>query len=154
MTWRLGFDIGGTFTDFVLQDTATGAVVVGKHPTTPRDPSEGALAGLDAVLAAAHAQMSAVDQVVHGTTLGANLVIERKGARTFLVTTRGFRDVLEIQRQLRYDINDFFVDKAAPLVPRDRIVEVTERLLADGTVHRPLDVAEAREALRRCRDGG
>jgi len=72
-------DIGGTFTDFVLQDVATGAVVVGKHLTTPRDPSEGALAGLDALLEAARARMADVEQAVHGTTLGANLVIEAQG---------------------------------------------------------------------------
>ena len=147
MTWRLGFDIGGTFTDFVLQDVATGAVIVGKHLTTPHDPAEGALRGLDALLDAARVPLADVDQAVHGTTLGANLVIERKGARTFLVTTRGFRDVLEIQRQLRYDLNDFFVDKQVPLIPRNQIVEVDERLLADGTVHRPLALASAREAL-------
>src|SRR5437016_2514762 len=122
MAWRLGFDIGGTFTDFVLQDIATGAVLVGKHLTTPRDPADGVLRGLDAVLHAARAPLSEVDQAVHGTTLGANLVIERTGARTFLVTTRGFRDVLEIQRQLRYNLNDFFVDKHVPLIPRDQVV--------------------------------
>src|SRR5688572_24590426 len=154
MAWRLGFDIGGTFTDFVLQDVESGALAVGKHLTTPRDPAEGVLRGLDALLAAAHAPMAAVAQAVHGTTLGANLVIERKGVTTFLVTTAGFRDVLEIQRQLRYNINDLFVDKHPPLIPRDQIVEVPERLRADGQVHRALDVAAARTALAACRDGG
>jgi N-methylhydantoinase A len=154
MTWRLGFDIGGTFTDFVLHDLATGAVVVGKHLTTPRNPADGALAGLDALLASAGARMVDVTQSVHGTTLGANLVIERKGARTFLITTRGFRDLLEIQRQLRYNLNDFFVDKQTPLIPRNQIVEIDERLLADGTVHRPLDPVEARAALQACQAGG
>ena len=154
MGWRLGFDIGGTFTDFTLQDVATGAVIVGKHLTTPRDPAEGVLRGLDALLERARTTMSHVEQVAHGTTLGANLVIERKGARTFLVTTDGFRDVLEIQRQLRYNINDLFVDKHPPLIPRDQIVEVRERITADGTVHRPLDPADIDAALSACRDGG
>ena len=121
MAWRLGFDIGGTFTDFVLQDVTTGAVFVGKELTTPGDPAEGVVRGLDALLDAARARMGDVEQVVHGTTLGANLVIERKGARTFLITTRGFRDVLEIQRQFRYNLNDFFVDKHPPLIPRNQI---------------------------------
>ncbi len=154
MACRLAFDIGGTFTDFVLQDVETGAVTVGKHPTTPRDPAEGVLRGLDLLLERTRASMSEVAQAVHGTTLGANLVIERKGARTFLVTTAGFRDVLEIQRQLRYNINDLFVDKHPPLIPRSQIVEVGERVTADGAVHRALDPAEARLALRACRDGG
>ncbi|MGH7391305.1 MAG: hydantoinase/oxoprolinase family protein [Candidatus Rokuibacteriota bacterium] len=154
MPWRLGFDIGGTFTDFVLQDVTTGAVVVGKELTTPRDPAEGVGRGLAALLEAARVRLSDVEQVVHGTTLGANLIIERQGARTFLITTRGFRDVLEIQRQFRYNLNDFFVDKHPPLIPRNQIVEVTERVLADGSVHIPLDVAEARAALSACRDAG
>jgi N-methylhydantoinase A len=152
--WRLGFDIGGTFTDFVLQNAATGAVVVGKELTTPADPSQAVMQGLEALLAAAQMSLAEVEQAVHGTTLGANLVIERKGARTFLITTRGFRDLLEIQRQFRYNLNDFFVDKHPPLIPRNQILEVTERLRADGQVHRSLDIAEARAALIACRDGG
>src|SRR5262245_54793246 len=152
--WRLGFDIGGTFTDFVLQNTTTGAVVVGKELTTPQDPAEGVVRGLESLLAAAGMSLAEVEQTVHGTTLGANLVIERKGARTFLITTRGFRDLLEIQRQFRYNLNDFFVDKHPPLIPRNQILEVTERLFADGQVYRALDLAEARAALVACRDGG
>jgi N-methylhydantoinase A/oxoprolinase/acetone carboxylase beta subunit len=152
--WRLGFDIGGTFTDFVLQNTATGAVVVGKELTTPHDPAEGVVRGLEALIRAAGVSLGDVEQAVHGTTLGANLVIERKGARTFLITTRGFRDLLEIQRQFRYNLNDFFVDKHLPLIPRDQILEVTERLLADGQVHHALDLGEARAALAACREGG
>jgi N-methylhydantoinase A len=127
---------------------------VGKELTTPADPAEGVMRGLAALLAAAGVSLADVEQAVHGTTLGANLVIERKGARTFLITTRGFRDLLEIQRQFRYNLNDFFVDKHPPLIPRNQILEVTERLLADGQVHRPLDPAEARAALTACRDGG
>jgi len=154
MGWRLAFDIGGTFTDFVLQDTATGAVVVGKELTTPHDPAVGVFRGLADVLRAANAGLGAVEQAVHGTTLGANLVIERKGARTFLLTTRGFRDLLEIQRQLRYNINDLFVDKHPPLIPRDQIVEVDERMRPDGAALTPLDEASLRGALQACRAAG
>src|SRR5687767_5788303 len=154
MSWRLGFDIGGTFTDFALHDVESGRLVVGKRLTTPRDPAEAVFAGIETLMTEAGATLADVTQAVHGTTLGANLVIERKGARTFLVTTAGFRDVLEIQRQLRYNINDLFVDKHPPLIPRDQIVEVPERLRADGQVHRALDVAAARTALAACRDGG
>ena len=153
MAWRLGFDIGGTFTDFVLQDDR-GRLVVGKHLTTPHEPAAAVFAGAADVLSRAGTTLGDVQQAVHGTTLGANLVIERKGARTFLLTTDGFRDVLEIQRQLRYNINDLFVDKHPPLIPRNQIVEVAERMLADGTVHRPLDVTAARAALEACRAGG
>jgi N-methylhydantoinase A/oxoprolinase/acetone carboxylase beta subunit len=154
MTWRLGFDIGGTFTDFALLDVERGRLVVDKRLTTPNDPAAAVFAGIEAVTREAGIPLSAVAQAVHGTTLGANLVIERKGARTFLVTTEGFRDVLEIQRQLRYNINDLFVDKHPPLIPRNQIVEVTERLLADGSVHRALDPAAARAALHACHAGG
>jgi N-methylhydantoinase A/oxoprolinase/acetone carboxylase beta subunit len=152
--WRLAFDIGGTFTDFVLQDVEAGTVVVGKSLTTPHDPAEGVFEGLADLLARAGAGMADVRQAVHGTTLGANLVIERKGARTFLVTTAGFRDVLEIQRQLRYNINDLFVDKHPPLIPRTQIVEVAERMTAAGAVHRPLGDDDARAALGACARAG
>jgi N-methylhydantoinase A/oxoprolinase/acetone carboxylase beta subunit len=154
MGWRLGFDIGGTFTDFVLQNVATGSVIVGKRLTTPHDPAEAVFQGLADLLAAAGTEAGDLEQAVHGTTLGANLIIERKGARTFLVTTRGFRDVLEIQRQLRYNINDLFVDKHPPLIARDQIVEVDERMRADGCVHRPLDPVSLETALDACRAGG
>ena len=154
MTWRLGFDIGGTFTDFALLDVERGRLVVDKRLTTPSDPAAAVFAGIEAATRGADIPLSEVTQAVHGTTLGANLVIERKGARTFLVTTEGFRDVLEIQRQLRYNINDLFVDKHPPLIPRNQIVEVPERMLADGSVHRALDPAAARAALQACRAAG
>src|SRR5262245_45876472 len=154
MTWRLGFDIGGTFTDFVLQEVESGRVFAGKELTTPRDPAEAVFRGVAALLEAASVAPGDVVHTVHGTTLGANLVIEKKGARTFLLTTRGFRDVLEIQRQLRYNVNDLFVDKHPPLIPRDQILEVVERVLADGSVYLPLDEASLRQALLRCRDAG
>jgi len=144
--WRLGFDIGGTFTDLAIEDSR-GRVLVGKQLTTPRDPATAVFAGLADLLDRAGIAAGDLAQAVHGTTLGANLVIERKGARTFLLTTAGFRDVLEIQRQLRYNINDLFVDKHPPLIPRDQILEVAERVLADGTVHRALDEDGARAAL-------
>lgn len=154
MTWRLGFDIGGTFTDFALHDVEHGRLVVAKRLTTPREPAAAVFAGLDELTTRAGTTLADVAHAVHGTTLGANLVIERKGARTFLLTTEGFRDVLEIQRQLRYNINDLFVDKHPPLIPRNQIMEVPERVRADGGVHRALDVTAARAALVACRDAG
>ena len=147
MTWRVGFDVGGTFTDFALQ-TPAGDLLTGKHPTTTPDPSEGCLAGLDALLARAALPWASLTQAVHGTTLGSNIVIERKGRGVALITTRGFRDVLIIGRQKRYQVYDLQIEKPAPLIRRRLIREVTERLLSDGSVLTPLDEAETRRVVK------
>jgi N-methylhydantoinase A len=145
--YRVGFDVGGTFTDFVLQ-SPSGELSTGKRLTTYPDPSEACLAGLDALLAQGGVPWSDVAQAVHGTTLGSNVVIERKGRGIGLLTTRGFRDVLIIGREKRYQVYDLQIEKPASLVPRRLIGEVTERILADGTVRTPLDEADARRAIR------
>jgi N-methylhydantoinase A len=145
---RLGVDIGGTFTDLVLVDEATGAVHVGKVLTTPKDPAHGVEQGIQALLDEARRRPGDVAAVVHGTTLATNALIERKGARTGLLTTAGFRDALEIRREGRYDMYDLFIDPPAPLVPRRLRREVRERLLADGQVLCPLDESQAREVIR------
>ncbi|MBI4504897.1 MAG: hydantoinase/oxoprolinase family protein [Chloroflexi bacterium] len=147
MAFRLGFDVGGTFTDFALQDERTGQLFIGKCLTTPDDPARGVLEGAQALLEERGLGWTDVHQAIHAATLGANTVIERKGAKTGLITTRGFRDVLEIQRQLRYNIHDLFLDKHPPLVPRNLIAEVAERLWHDGTVRQPLDEGDVRRAL-------
>ncbi|MDA8188128.1 MAG: hypothetical protein M0T85_08310, partial [Dehalococcoidales bacterium] len=126
MSFRLGFDIGGTFTDFVIQDEKTGEVWLGKTLTTPKDPSIGVMNGLHALLAENGVDGSQIVQAVHATTLATNVVIERKGERIALLTTKGFRDILEFQRQKRYDLYDFYADKPVPLVPRHWILEVEE----------------------------
>src|SRR2546423_4803886 len=145
MPYRVGFDVGGTFTDFVLQ-SPTGELATAKRLTTYPDPSAACLAGLDQLMAAVG--WDEVAQVVHGTTLGSNIVIERKARGIGLLTTRGFRDVLIIGREKRYQVYDLQIDKPAPLVPRRLIGEVTERVLADGSVRDPLDEADARRAIR------
>src|SRR5437773_1695238 len=147
VSYRIGFDVGGTFTDFVLQSPA-GELTTAKRLTTYPDPSEACLAGLDALLAAAGVAWSDVAQAVHGTTLGSNVVIERKARGVGLLTTRGFRDVLLIGREKRYQVYDLQIEKPRPLVPRRLIGEVTERVLADGRVRTPLDEADARRAIR------
>ena len=147
MSYRVGFDVGGTFTDFVLQSPA-GDLTTGKRLTTYPDPSEACLAGLDALLARAGVAWADVGQAVHGTTLGSNVVIERKARGVGLLTTRGFRDVLVIGREKRYQVYDLQIEKPPPLVPRRLIGEVTERVLADGSVRTPLDEADARRAIR------
>jgi N-methylhydantoinase A len=147
VTYRVGFDVGGTFTDFVLQSPA-GDLVTGKRLTTYPDPSLACLAGLDELCGRGGIAWRDVAQAVHGTTLGSNVVIERKAQGVGLLTTRGFRDVLLIGREKRYQVYDLQIEKPAPLVPRRLIAEVTERVLADGSVETPLDEADARRAVR------
>src|SRR5881628_1601027 len=147
MPYRVGFDVGGTFTDFVLQ-SPSGELLAAKRLTTYPDPSEACLAGLDELIAQGGVPWTDVAQAVHGTTLGSNIVIERKARGVGLLTTRGFRDVLVIRREKRYQVYDLQIEKPAPLIPRRLIGEVTERVLADGSVRVPLDEADARRAIR------
>jgi N-methylhydantoinase A/oxoprolinase/acetone carboxylase beta subunit len=147
VTFRVGFDVGGTFTDFVLQ-APSGELTAGKRLTTYPDPSAACLAGLDELIGRAGVPWTEVAQAVHGTTLGSNVVIERKARGVGLLTTRGFRDVLVIGREKRYQVYDLQIEKPAPLIARRFIGEVTERVLADGSVCTPLDEADARRAIR------
>jgi len=117
---RLGVDIGGTFTDIVLMDEATGALTIAKVPSVPADPAAGLVEAIRRALAGAGASPDAVTLLIHGTTIVTNAVLEGKLPRTALVTTEGFRDVLEIGRHLRPDMYDLFQDKPTPIVPRDR----------------------------------
>ena len=151
---RIGVDIGGTFTDLVWVDDATGAICVGKLLTTPKEPAQAVEQGVVSLLHEAGAHATSVRAVIHGTTLVTNALIERKGARTGLLTTEGFRDAIEIGREGRYDMYDLFIDPPAPLAPRHLRREVRERLLADGAVATPLDGAGAREAIRALLAGG
>ena len=154
MPARLGVDIGGTFTDLVVVDETTGAVRVGKVLTTSKDPAQGVEHGVQGLLGEAGVEYGVVRAVVHGTTLATNALIERKGARTALLTTAGFRDTLEIRSEGRYDMYDLFIDPPAPLVPRRLRREVPERLVADGSVLRPLDEVAARRVIAELVDEG
>lgn len=147
MQW-LGIDIGGTFTDVVLYDEERGTLEVGKSPTRPADPTVGLLDALAKLKVA----LPRTGRVVHGTTIGTNAILERKGATVWMLTTRGFRDTLEIARTNRTVLYDIRARKPAPLVPRERVVEVDERLAFDGTVLRPLGEDDLRAALQRIRD--
>jgi len=144
----LGSDIGGTFTDFVEVDESTGKVEVYKCLTTPQDPSLAIDEGVRQLSERRGRTASDLNVMVHGTTLVINAVIERKGARTGLLTTRGFRDTLEIGREKRFDAYDLQIEFPAPLVPRYLRLEVDERLHASGAVLRPLDEASVRSAVR------
>ncbi len=147
-TLRLAVDVGGTFTDVMLVDSATGRLVSAKVPTTPRDRALGILDGIAAALDMAGARAAQVSEVVHGSTTGTNALIERTGAKVGLLTTDGFRDVLEIGRIMRPDagLYDFSVDLPLPLVPRYLRCEARERLDAQGRVLVPLDEASVRAA--------
>jgi 5-oxoprolinase (ATP-hydrolysing) len=147
--YRIGFDIGGTFTDFILLDTKLSEIRLYKCLTTPHDPSVGALEGLTELLHAANLTLSDIGDVVHGTTLVTNALIERRGARLGLITTRGFRDILEMGTEQRYDIYDLFLQFPAPLVPRRHRLDIAERIDRDGNVVTPLDPAEVRATAQR-----
>ncbi|MGH2402910.1 MAG: hydantoinase/oxoprolinase family protein [bacterium] len=152
--YRVGLDIGGTFTDLVLMHDPSGALWWHKVLTTPADPAEGALRGLREVLAQAGARLADVGTVIHATTLVTNAIIEQKGARTALLTTEGFRDILEIGREQRYDIYDLFLRFPAPLVPRRWRLELRERITRDGEVRTPLDPAAAAAEVARLAGAG
>ena len=139
----LGIDIGGTFTDLVIHDPHNGRAVIWKESTTPDDPARGALEGTRRVLAQAGARPDQVGRVVHATTLFTNALIERKGAKTGLLTTAGFRDVLEIGRERKYELYDLFIEMPKPLVPRPWRREAKERLAPDGSVELPIDIDAA-----------
>ena len=146
---RLAADIGGTFTDVVLEHA--GRRISAKILTTPRAPEEGLLEGVTQVLHQASLAPQEVGVIVHGTTLATNALIERSGARTALVTTAGFRDVLEMGYEKRYEHYDLDLELPAPLVPRALRLPVSERITARGEVRVPLDedeLARAAEALR------
>jgi N-methylhydantoinase A len=151
---RVGIDIGGTFTDFLLIDSASGSFAVHKALTTPQDPSVAVLDGLKTLLDSAGVAPSAVTQIVHGTTLVTNALIERKGAVTGLLTTRGFRDAVEIGREHRYDLYDLFIDLPEPLVPLYLRLEIDERVLSDGAIHRPVSDADVRDRIDQLRAEG
>src|SRR5262245_44514273 len=152
--YRLGIDIGGTFTDATLLDEVTGEVHIAKVSTTPRDPSEGFMEVAQRVPRQAGVPAAEVRFVVHSTTVATNAIIEGKVAPTGFVTTEGFRDMLEIARQVRPSLYDLRFEKPAPLVPRYRCFGVPERLGPRGEVLRPLDEEAVRQVAERLRQEG
>jgi len=146
--YRIGFDVGGTFTDFTMLDEDSGSVHYFKVPSTPHDPSEAIGTGLSALIVRHGIDPAEVRHLGHGTTVATNMVIERKGAVTGLITTRGFRDTLEIGRQTRPHLYDYSIGRPTPLVPRELRMEVDERTLSDGTVEVRLDEEQVAEAAR------
>jgi N-methylhydantoinase A len=152
--YRLGVDIGGTFTDAMLIAEDTGEIWIRKVSSTPRDPSLGFLEAATGILDQAGVRPAQVSYVVHGTTVATNAIIEGKGAKTGFITTQGFRDLLEMQRQMRPSLYDVMFDKPKPLVPRYLSLEVPERLDAFGNVLVPVDVDAVRVVARRLKTEG
>jgi N-methylhydantoinase A len=140
--FRIGIDVGGTFTDFILADMASGRLVLHKEPSVPDDPSLAVERGAAALMAAEGLSGDAVELVVHGTTIGLNAIIQRRGARLGLVVSRGNRDVLEIARLRLPSSYDVTEPREAPLVPRDLVFEIGARMASDGRVIEPVDAAE------------
>jgi N-methylhydantoinase A len=140
--YRIGIDVGGTFTDLVAVDPA-GRVTLAKAPSTPADPSIGVVDGLarlaEALRVGLDALLAETERIVHGTTVATNALLERKGARVGLLTTEGHRDVLEMREGLKDDRYDLRQPPPEPLVPRHQRRGVRERIRADGRVATPLD---------------
>jgi N-methylhydantoinase A len=138
-TYRLGCDIGGTFTDFVLVNNETGEFYTNKCLTTPSDPSDAIEQGVKELNDRLPGFMDTVEEIIHGTTLVINAIIERKGAKTGLITTKGFRDVLELGREKRYDAYNIFSEYPEPIVPRSDRAEIDERMRFDGKILKDVD---------------
>lgn len=151
---RIAFDIGGTFTDFVLRDAGSDGMSFWKVPSTPGDPSRAVLSGLSDVLGETGVEGEDVAAILHATTVATNAIIERKGPRTAFVTTRGFRDVIVMGRQKRYDTFDVYLTKPAPLVDRRDVFEVDERIDVHGETVKPVDRASVESVVDAMVDGG
>jgi N-methylhydantoinase A len=146
MTTRLGVDVGGTFTDLIFYDEASGETRVAKAPTTPSSPEQGILHAITAGVPAD--RLRDAEFFLHGTTVGLNALLERRGAVVGLLATEGFRDVLEIRRGDRVDMYDLFWHQPDPLVPRRLRLPVRERLFATGDVHTPIELDDVRAAAQ------
>ncbi|ETA49654.1 hydantoinase/oxoprolinase family protein [Ponticoccus alexandrii] len=150
-TWTIGVDVGGTFTDLCAIENASGRIALNKVSSTPANPAEAIIAGLDALAKKAGFDLADVRAIGHGTTVATNALIQRTGAKVAMVTTRNFRDLVEIGRQIRPKMYDLKADFPPPLAPRHLRFEVSERIGADGTVIEPLDMGSVDaviEALR------
>ena len=145
---RLGIDIGGTFTDFVLVDEVSGSIRTYKVPSTSSNPADAVLAGLKILQPGPH------PYIIHGSTVATNALLERKGARTALLATQGFKDVLAIGRQTRSELYDFFTDRPEPLVPSDLRLEVEERIDHQGGIITPLKAEQIPALIAHLKDRG
>jgi N-methylhydantoinase A len=148
MGLRIGVDVGGTFTDVCMFDDRRRSLYIAKVPSIPSSPDKGVVDGVQRLLSETKCRPEDVEFFVHGTTIATNAIIEYKGARVGLLVTEGFRDVLQIVRQDRPKLYDYFAQNPKPLVPRAHTYEVRERMLFDGRVKKELDEARTRKLLR------
>jgi N-methylhydantoinase A len=154
MAWRIGIDIGGTFTDVALVEEDTGRIAIAKLPTTPRDFGQAVIDGIRQALKANRIDPADVSLLSHATTVVTNALLENRGARAGFVATRGFRDILELRRSSRADLYDLLQDAPAVLVPRRWRFEITERIDAQGDVVTPIAEAEIPPLIEAIRDAG
>ena len=147
MSYKIGVDVGGTFTDVCMFDQEKGEVMVHKLPSTPWDPSEAIGKGIQEIMENNQVSPQAVAYLAHGTTVATNATLERKGSRTGIITTKGFRDLIELARQTRASLYDTQVEKPVPIIFRRMRKEVDERIASDGSVFRPLNVQEVERVV-------
>ena len=152
--YRIGVDIGGTFTDFFIIDEIEKSANILKVPSDAQNPEQSIFDGIDHILSENKLAPDEISYFIHGTTLAVNTIIQRRGLRTALLVTDGFRDLLNIGRHRIPDVFNFFTDVPAPLVPRRHTYEIPERMLSDGTVQRAVDEAAVRAVAARMRDEG
>lgn len=152
MATRMGVDIGGTFTDLIFYDDKSGQSLVGKVPTTPDTPEEGVVQVVGQTVGTD--QLGAAEYFLHGTTVGLNALLQRKGAVVGLLATEGFRDILEIRRGDRDEMYNLFWKPPPPLVPRRLRLPIHERIRADGAVHTPIETEGVREAVATFKEEG
>ncbi len=150
--YRIGVDIGGTFTDFALYASDGGRIAIHKRLTTPQDPSVAVLDGVAEMARDNGIAIGEVADIVHGTTLVTNAVIERRGAVTGMLVTNGFGDIMDMGPERRYDLFDLRIKYPPPLVPRRLRIEVDERVRYDGSAERALDEAGVVAAAKRFRE--
>lgn len=150
----MGIDIGGTFTDFVLLDENSGMIQVGKLLTTLKDPSKAVILGFEKIINKAGIKPEELKVIIHGTTLVTNTLIERKGAKTGLITTQGFRDILEMGNEIRYELYDLKIERPKPLVPRYLRRGISERINHEGEILLTLNIEEVRKVAQYFREQG
>ena len=154
MVWFVGVDVGGTFTDFYAFNENSAVICVHKLPSTPENPARAILDGLDDLARNQGVLPTEISRFAHGTTVATNALIQRRGANVALITTKGFRDLLEIGRQIRPKMYDLKADEPPPLVPRERRFEVSERINANGAVITDLTDQEIAAAVDNIRTSG
>ncbi|MEN6316009.1 MAG: hydantoinase/oxoprolinase family protein [Clostridiaceae bacterium] len=152
MSCMIGVDVGGTFTDISLLDIETGVIKIHKVPSTPDDPSRAIMTGVDEILQINNLPYSDVQYLAHGTTVATNALIERKGAKTGLLVTKGFKDLLEIGRQTRSSLYSLFIKKPEPLIPGNLRLEIDERLYSDGSCRKAVDKGDVSKRINELKD--